>query len=511
MVYCLDDGSALLEGPGAGESQGMNLRTGALDAPTRMFADPTALTMTMSGRDLNSIAVLPFVHLSNAPDDEYFCDGLAEELINALSRVDDLKVVARSSSFSLKQRNLDVAQVGSILNVNNVVEGSVRKSGDRMRISVQLTNTSDGYNVWSEKYDTEIRDIFDVQDEITASVVDALRSKLLGRNDDSAQKALLEELKHHSHEVEAYQCYLRGRFLFNRFNEQDLYRALECYEKALTIEPRFAEAYSGIADVYMWLTELGPVSPREGMPKAKEAALKAISLDPELSEAHTSLAIVLQEFDYDFLMAEVEYKKAIELNTNNALAHQMYGALLAQLGRFTEAERRFRRSLSLDPVSPLGSWIYPFGLFLERRYDDCIDRARTILELDDNFAAAYLVLSFAYQMKGDSSACAENYCRFLDIFGLTAIASRARAGFDTGGWEGFLRAMTESDVRTTVTSYISAVYFAALGDKDSAINCLKDSFEKREGHMVMLKVDPRFDTISDDPRFKRLLGAVGFP
>ncbi len=513
LLYCLDDGRALLEGPASGGDEPKTaILPGGIEPRTRELVDPTAMTLTLSGQPINSIAVLPFQHLSNDPDNEYFCDGLAEELINALSRVDELKVVARSSSFSFKGTNTDVSQVGAILNVSNVVEGSVRRSGDRLRINVQLTSTADGYNVWSEKYDTELRDIFDVQDEITTAVVDALTAKLLTASGKVSQmEGLIEDLKHHSHEVEAYQLYLRGRYLFNKFNEQDLYRALECYEKALAVEPKFAEAYSGVADVYMWLTELGPMSPREGMPKAKEAALKAIALDPELSEAHTSLAIVSQEFDYDFRMAEVEYKQAIELNANNALAHQMYGALLAQLGRFAEAERRFKASLSLDPLSPMGSWIYPFGLFLERRYDDCIGRARKVLELDGSFAAAYLVLSFAYQMKGDTAACAGNYCRFLEIFGLTEIAARAHAGFDDAGWEGFLRAMTSPDVRPSVTEYISAVYFAALGEADAAIECLKDSFEKREGHMVMLNVDPRFDAISSHPRFRRLLAAVGFP
>jgi hypothetical protein len=189
----------------------------------------------------------------------------------------------------------------------------------------------------------------------------------------------------------------------------------------------------------------------------------------------------------------------------------MLGALLAQLDRFPEAEVEFERSLALDPVSPMGSWIYPFGLFLARRYDDCIHRARKILELDGKFAAAYLVLSFAYQMKEDFPGCTDNYCRFLEIFGLTEVAAEARAASEAHGWEGFLRAMTSSSLRRTVTSYISAVYFAALGDADSAIGCLEESFERREGHIVMMKVDPRFDRLRSDRRFATILESVGFP
>ncbi len=510
--FCLDDGAWLVD-DAVGPDQATVILPGP-ESPTRLFvAAPDAMTVSMSGYQPNSIAVLPFAHLSSDPDDEYFCDGLAEELINALSRVEDLKVVARSSAFSFRGKNVDVATVGAALGVSNVVEGSVRKFGERMRISVSLTNTSDGFNIWSDKYDTEMRDIFDVQDEITRSVVTSLKEKLLGRptNEDDRMTALIEELKHHAHDVTAYQFYLRGRFLFNKFNEQDLYRALASFQEALEIAPDFAEAYSGIADVYMWLTELGPIAPREGMPKAKEAALKAIELNPGLSEAHTSLAIVLQEFEYDFERAETEYKRAIELNPNNALAHQMYGALLAQLDRFEEAERRFKRSLALDPLSPMGSWIYPFGLFLARRYDESIERANKILELDGNFAAAYLILSFNYQMKGDTEASQENYCRFLEIFGLTEVAAAAREGFSRGGWDGFLHAMTTQEVRQCVTAYISAVYFTALGETDSALDSLEQSYELREGHIVMLNVDPRFDGIREHPRFQRLLEKVGFP
>lgn len=511
--FCLDDGTWLVD-----DSVRPDQTTAILpdfEPPTRLFgSDPDSMTVSMSGYQPNSIAVLPFAHLSSDPDDEYFCDGLAEELTSALSRVEDLKVVARSSAFSFKGKNIDIATVGATLGVNNIVEGSVRKSGDRMRISVSLTGTADGFNIWSDKYETEMRDIFDVQDEITRSVVTSLKEKLLGRptNPDDRMTALIEDLKHHAHDVEAYQLYLRGRFFFNKFNEKDLYRALDCFEKAIAADPNFAEAYSGVADVYMWLTELGPIKPLDGMPKAKTAALRAITLNPDLSEAHTSLGIVLQEFEYDFHRAEAEYTRAIELNPNNSLAHQMYGALLSQLGRFADGENHFRRSLMLDPLSPMGSWIYPFGLFLAKRYDEAIHRANKLLELDPNFAAAYLILSFANQMQGDFADCSKNYCRFLDILGLPAVAEAGREGFDQNGWRGFLDAMTSLAVRQVVTSYISAVFFAAAGETNSALDCLEESLNKREGHMVMLGVDPRFDdAIRQEPRFRRLIEQIGFP
>lgn len=514
LLYCLEDGSPLVQGSVPSPDLANTEILPNLDAHTRIFgADPNSNTISMSGYQPNSIAVLPFAHLSKDADDEYFCDGLAEELINALSRVDDLKVVARSSAFTFKGMNADVATVGATLGVENIVEGSVRKFGERMRINVSLTSTADGFNIWSDKYDTEMRDIFEVQDEITRSVVTSLKEKLLGRptGQDDRMTDLIADLRHHAHDVESYQLYLRGRFLFAKFNEQDLTLALECFEKAIEMEPNFAEAYSGISDVYMWLTELGPIAPHEGMPKAKAASLKAIELDPDLSEAHTSLAIVLQEYEYDLVTAEAEYRRAIELNANNALAHQMLGALLTQLGRFPEGKTHFERSLELDPLSPMGSWIYPFGLFLARRYDDSIVRAEKILELDGNFAAAYLVLSFNYQMKGEVQKCADNYCRFLDLIGLWDVSAAARNGFADHNWEGFLRAMTAPEAKQKVTVYIQAVYFAALGELESAISCLERSYEIREGHMVMLNVDPRFDGLRKDERFRQLIEKIGFP
>jgi len=512
--FCLDDGAWLIDESVTPEQTTAIFPLEGIDPnepKTLTFSsDPDAMTLSMSGYKPLSIAVLPFVHLSNDADDEYFCDGLAEELINALSRVDDLKVVARTSAFSFKGKRVDVAQIGSILKVNNVVEGSVRKSGDRMRISVQLISTEDGYNVWSEKYDTQMTDIFDVQDEITLSVVSALKAKLLGTSEANRKMSdLIEELKHHANDVEAYQLYLRGRYFFNKSTVDDYYRALGCFQKAIEIDPAFAAAHAGVADVHIWLTELGPVPPRIGMPLAREAALKAIAIDPDLSEAHTALALVFQEFDYDFAQAEAEYRLALDLNPNNTMAGQLYGGFLSQLGRFCEAEPRFRKAADLDPLS-LVNWLYPFGLFMARKYDESIGRLQSILDLDPNVPAAVLILSFNHHMKQNFAAYVETYTRFLDLCGLSDAAAIGRSAFEKDEWTGFLRAMTAPDAQLGTTSYITAVHFAALGESETAITHLQESFNKREGHVVMLNVDPRFDSIRSDARFRRIIQTVGF-
>lgn len=517
LSFCLDDGSHLLDGPAATESQTMVMPGISADSmyPVSSQGDEaaTAILNYPVAENRNSIAVLPLVNMSADPENEYFCDGLAEELINALARVEDLKVVARTSAFSFKGKNVDIAQIGNILKVQNIVEGSVRKFGDRMRISMQLVNAADGFHVWSDKYDTGIEDIFDVQDRITRSVVNALKLKLLGKPEeaDGMMTLLIEELKHHARDVGAYQLYLKGKFFLNKFTTENTYRALDCFTEAAAIDPNFAEAYTGIANSWVVLTEMGPVPPHEGMPKAKEAALKALSMDEHLSEAHYSLGLVLQDYEYNFEAAEREYLRAIELNPNNSPAHQFYGHLLAQLGRHDEAEAEFQKAIEVDPLSVVALWFYGFALFQARRFDDCIEQTKKALELDPNFSTAFLNLSFACHMKGEYAESVEYYAKFREIFGSPETGEAVRQIYKEGGWEGFLRTMADSDPSFHVAEYIVAVARAALGDGDGAIESLEASYAAREPHIVMMKFDPRFDPIRDDERFQALIRKVGFP
>ena len=379
-----------------------------------------------------------------------------------------------------------------------------------MRITVQLINVFDGYHVWSDKYDADMSDLFDVQDQITLAVVNALKAKLLGRSKEQEEMTSLGDLKQRASDVDAYQLYLRGKFFFNKFTPDDFHRSLDFFNRAIEIDPEYAAAYAGLADAHVFLTEFGPVPPLDGMPKAKEAALKALALDPSSADAHLSLGLVLGEFDWNFAEAEKELKRAIELNPNNSIAHQYYGGFLTQLGRHAEAESEFRKASELDPLSPVANWIYPFHLYFTRRYDECIDRARKILELDKDFTAALLVLSFAYEMKRDFSAGVDAYFSFLALCGAREIAAASRSAFEEGGWHAFLRRATTREARAAVTSYMTAAFYLALDDHESAIQFLEESRNKREGHIVMLKVDPRFDKLRADPRFQALLTRIGF-
>lgn len=287
------------------------------------------------------------------------------------------------------------------------------------------------------------------------------------------------------------------------------FKAADCFRQAINIAPDFARAYAGLADSLIMLTEMGPMAPVEAMPKAKEAALKALSLDADLAEAHASLGMVLQDYDYDFDGAERAFLRAIELSPNSPIPRQSYGILLTELERHDEAEIQFTKMHEVDPLSVVGNWIHSFCLFLARRFDDALERAEKTLELDPSFGVAYLTVAFAYQMKGEYAKSAEAYAVCSEVMGSPTNAAYVRESF-AGGWEAFLRAMTSADRPITFSSYIVAVFFATLGDKDGAFAELERSFEKRESHIVMVKADPRFDGLRGDPRFPDLLFRIGF-
>lgn len=523
LNFCLEDGEPLRDyvqmadfptevmphSMGVSESRTKLFSSGSTGEAAAAYAPPDSIT-----RRSNSIAVLPFAHMSSEPDDEYFCDGLAEELINELAKIQDLKVAARTSAFSFKGKNIDIGTIGRQLGVATVLEGSVRKSGSRLRIMAQLIGTEDGYHIWSERYDREMRDIFEVQDEIAAAVTKALKSKLLGgdeyADESNALTELIHDLKSYSNDVEAYNLHLRGRFYLNKFTAADSFKAAEFFEQAIALDPRLAVAHAGLADAYVMLTEMGPVPSHEAMPKAKSAALKALELDGDLAEAHAALGMVLLGYEYDFAAAEEQFKRAIELSPNNPIPRQAYGAMLTELERHVEADVQFKKMLEVDPLSVVSNWIHSFCLFLARRYDESLDRAKLTLDLDSNFGVAYLSVAFAYQMKGEYEKSVEAYARCSEVMGSAENAAYIRRSF-AGGWENFLRAMTGPERPLTFSSYIVAVFNAVLGDADAAFAELEASYAKRESHLVMTKSDPRFDPLRNDPRFSALIRKVGFP
>lgn len=523
LNFCLEDGELLQEyvGPsdfptevipfGFPPSAGQAPARGTVETgDTRIFSHHSGSGVQKGPTPtLNSIAVLPFAHLSSEADDEYFCDGLAEELINSLAKVEDLKVAARTSAFSFKGKNVDIGVIGRQLGVETVLDGSVRKSGNRLRITVQLINADNGYHIWSERYDREMKDIFELQDEISEAVTKALRATLFGIDESNELTELIHDLKSYSNDVEAYNLHLRGRFHLNKFNAADAFKAAEFFTQAIGLDPRLAVAHAGLADAHIMSTEMGPVSAHDAMPKAKAAALKAIELDDKVGEAHCSLGMVLQNYEFDFAGAEQQFKRAIELSPNNPVPRQAYGVLLTELTRYDEADAQFEKMLDVDPLSVVSNWVHSFCLFLSRRYDESLERARLILDLDANFGVAYLSLAFAYQMKGDYEKSVDAYARCSEVLGSPDNAAYIRQSF-AGGWESFLQAMTSTERPMSFSSYIVAVFHVLLGNADHAFAELDAAYEKR-AHIIMVKTDPRFDPLRMDPRFQALLDRIGFP
>ncbi len=340
-----------------------------------------SLTASPSGEETTggkSIAVLPFANMSADPENEYFSDGITEEIINALTQLDDLHVAARSSSFLFREKGTDIAEVGAKLKVATVLEGSVRKSGNRVRITAQLINVADGYHLWSERYDREMDDVFAIQDEIASTIADRLKVTL---SDEPLVKPPTANL-------EAYQLYLKGRYLWNKRTQQGLEEAIDYFRRAIVQDAGYALAYAGLADVYLLMGSYRQLSGWDAHAKANEAAHKALALDDTVAEAHASRAQVLRE-RRDWRGAETEYRRAIELNPNYATAHQWYATLLAGFGRIEEAIREIRRAEELDPLSHAISVTVATVLFLARDYDATIEQLEKTLALEPTFFSAH--------------------------------------------------------------------------------------------------------------------------
>lgn len=455
-----------------------------------------------------SIAVLPFANISADEENEYFCDGLAEELLNALAKIDELKVAARTSAFSFKGKNTEAREIGKTLNVNTVLEGSVRKAGNRVRINVQLVNAADGYHLWSERYDREMKDIFDVQDEITLAVVDALKVKLLG-----AKKAAV--LKRHTDNTEAYQLYLQGRFHYGKWTEEGFRKAIKCYEQALAHEPNYAPAFGGLAYCCYCLWWFGHLPPAESGSRAREAIAKALALDPALAEAQLTLANIKFYFEHDWLGAERNFKQALELSPNYVDAHLAYGLFLGVMGRQMEAVAQGMRALELDPLSLVTNINVGWIFWIVGQPDRILAQGRKLIELEPNFFGGHTLLNVGYWMLGDYEQAISNAQKAW-ILGDRRALSSLGSGYGILGEQDKARQTLEELQALSAQRYIQrydlAIVHAGLGEMDRAFELLEQAYEQREGILVFLKqVDLHIPGLSADPRFADLLRRIGLP
>jgi len=448
-----------------------------------------------------SIAVLPLLNISGDPDNEYFGDGLAEELINALTKIERLRVVARSSAFQFKGQSQDVREIGRRLGVNTVLEGSVRKSGDRLRVTAQLVNVADGYHLWSDRFDRTMEDVFAIQDEIAETIVAALRVKLM----DQEKQRLL---KRYTDNVEAYNLYLRGRYHWGQRTYESVSRAIDHFQRAIDIDPGFALAYAGLADCYAYLGGTGEMPRHEAMPKAREAALKATAIDDALAEAHTSLALVDAYYDYNWAEAERHFVRALKLDPDYATARHWYALfVLLPAGRFAEAAREAERARQLDPLTPsvnsaLG-WVY----FFERDYDRAIEVYRRILELAPDHALTNVFLGDAYAAKGMWQEAMEAYQKGSSVQAFAA-EGLALVYSQLGKHDEARKLLDELDEMLAKGHAVHcgiARVCVELGENTRAVEHLEQAYADREPGLVWLKVDPAYDKLRPDPRFTALL------
>jgi len=454
-----------------------------------------------------SIAVLPFKNMSPDPDQEFFCDGLAEELINALTQISDLRVVARTSAFSFKGQEIDIRDIGRKLNVETVLEGSVRKAGNRVRATAQLINVADGYHLWSERFDGELEDIFALQDDIAQSIVKALQIEILGERGEPLVKGS-------DVNTEAYEAYLRGRFYMYKFTSDCYDMALEYYRRALKKFPDYALVYAGIAFCWLAKANLGYAPLRESFSKAKEAAQRAIELDDSHSEAHDVLGTIRFYFEWDWRGAEGEMKRAIELNPNNVHARLNWAEFLISKKRKKEAMAEILLALELDPLNHFPQQMFGGHLMQSHRYDEAIAQFRKTLTMEPSFSVSHEGLWIAYYLKGmEKEAVSEamNYFRGQEM---EDVADALGRGYSTAGYREAMKQgakiLEERSKNTHVLSTRIALLYAHAGEKDGAIEWLEKAYKTRETLLVYLNVDLQWDPLRDDRRFQDLLGRMNF-
>ena len=455
-----------------------------------------------------SIAVLPFTDLSPKKDQEYFCDGMAEELINSLTKISELRVVARTSAFSFREKDLDVREIGKRLNVDTVLEGSVRTAGKRVRITAQLINVADGYHIWSEKYDRDLEDIFATQDEISLAIVDILKVKLLGD-----EKAKL--MKRYTDNLEAYKLYLKGRYFWSKRYEIGVKKGLEYFQQAIEKDKDYTLAYSGLADSYIILSWYSPLPQKEAHQKAREAALKALEIDDRLAEAHISLAFVKLLADWDWTSSEKEFKLAIELNPKYITGHHWYAFYFLFRNRFDDAIAEMNHALELDPFSLIINCDLGFMYYFARDYEKAIETLQKTLEMDPNFISAHSFMGRVYLQKSMyEEALAEFQKEREPSRGwFQNVDSSIGITYVKMGKKKEAKKILDEMIERTQSGYVSPFHIAllkfAFGENDQGFEWLDKAYEEHDQSLFYLNIEPLFDSVRSDPRFTALLKKMG--
>jgi TolB-like protein/DNA-binding winged helix-turn-helix (wHTH) protein/Flp pilus assembly protein TadD len=456
------------------------------------------------GETIDSLAVLPFVNANGDPNTEYLSDGITESLINSLSQLPHLKVMSRDASFRYKGKETDAQTVGRDLGVRAVFKGQVTQLGDSLAISAELIDVRDNSHIWGQQYNRKPSDIFGLQDEIAREMTTALRLRLT----DEEQKRLVRS---YTPNAEAYQDYLRGRYFWQKTG-LGLNKGAEYFQQAISKDPRYAQAYDGLADCNILLAVFGFSSPKEAYPMAKEAALKSLEIDGTLPEAHTSLARIKAEYDWDWSGAEREFQRAIELNPSYATAYQWHGSVLATMGRPEEAMANYRRALELDPLSPIINAALGQAFYYTRQYDRAIEQLQKTLELDPNLGVARAFLALAYLQKSvNEEAIAEFEKQVVTSHGHVWALADLGYAYGVAGRRTEAQKLLDQVNQLSTQEFVPADamghIYVGLGEKGKAFEWLEKGYERRSLGLagVDLKVDPLWDPLRSDPRFADLL------
>lgn len=457
-------------------------------------------------RDRRSLVVLPLRNLTADLENEYFSDGMTEDLINALAQVEGLRVVSRTSAFAFRDRALSVQEIGRRLGVGTALEGSVRRIDRRIRVTVQLIDARNGYHLWSSRYDRELEDFFAIQDDIIRRIVEALKVTLVQPSDVSL-------VRHYTENLEAYQLYLKGRYYWHQETGEALQHAISYFEQALKEDPDYAPAHCGVADYYVMLGFWGLVRPADVWPLAREAAVRALELDPDLAEAHVSLALVRLFFDWDSEGAEGALQRALELNRGSADTHYTWTLAHAQTGGMAKALRAIAEARALDPLSPILSSTEGWVHYYARQYEEALAACRRTLALESDFLEAHIGLGLAHKEMGQfdralaelekAGTLSERNPLVLGVLGATlAEAGRPDEAFD------LIRELEGKPEESYVAPVAYAMLYSGLHEKDRAFEALRRALVARDGLVRYLKVFPIFDPIRNEPEFRELLATL---
>ena len=468
---------------------------------------------TSSPAPINSVAILPFVNDSKDPNAEYLSDGLTESIINSLSQLPNLRVMSRNAAFRFKTANVDPVEAGRSLNVGAVLTGRLVKLEDRFVIKTELIKVADGSQLWGAEYNSSLADLFSVQDEVSRKISQSLRVRLTGEDEEKLAKRYTKD-------AEAYQLYLKGRYFWNKRNEEGFRNGIEYFKRAEEKDPTFALAFSGLADSYALLCDIGVAKPVEEMPKAKAAAQKAVDADPTLAEAYTSRAFVRLAYDWDWLGAESDFQQAIKLNAKYPTAHQWYASYLMQMGKFARSLAEIEEAHKLDPLSPIIGANYALYSYYERKYDDAIAKYKVILKSDPDFWVVRHYLALAYVQKGMYDEAIAELRSVIkappsgpipDKMIESEIEASASLGFAYGmaGKKAEAQDIVSQLQALSQRRYISGLYFAivyaGLKDNERTIHYLNEAFHARHPGLVLIRIDPTFDHLRADEKFKELV------